>query len=129
MVRTIPEVPAGLNKEQARAHMALDCAAAKHALATLPESSDLLDKVRAIETAVARRRSVLATLLVVLSVACGGAVDSEPVPAEPEPASWCGFSFDQAVEVYAPERVCQTTVYDKVTGYCTFYEPCSSIER
>lgn len=72
---------------------------------------------------------VLALLLV---LGCAGAVEEEPVPSadagapDAAPDAGCGLSFDEAVAAHA-ERVCQTTVYDRVTGYCTHWVPCSSL--
>lgn len=52
----------------------------------------------------------------------------EPPTADAGPAdAGCGLTFDEAVEAYPGERVCQTTVYDRVTGYCTHWQPCSSL--
>lgn len=75
--------------------------------------------------------SVLGASLV---LACGSA---EPPPSPPDRqgegptndggVSGCGLSFAEAVEAHAPERVCQTTVYDRVTGYCTHWVACSSL--
>lgn len=48
----------------------------------------------------------------------GGAVDAGPR---------CGLSFDEALEAFEGERVCQETVYDLVTGYCTHWVACSSL--
>jgi hypothetical protein len=39
----------------------------------------------------------------------------------------CGLSFEEALAEHAPERVCQTTEYDLVTGYCTHWVACSSL--
>ena len=56
----------------------------------------------------------------------GGVVDAgAPLAASPD--AGCGLSFEQARDAFAPERVCQTTVYDRVTGYCTFWQPCSGL--
>ena len=52
-----------MTKLSPEAEQALDVAAARHALQTLPESSDLLDKVRAMELAIKRRRMPLSLLL------------------------------------------------------------------
>ena len=79
------------------------------------------------------------TFLVVvvgLLVACGGvgedpAADGESVvdggDAPADAGAGCGLSFDAAVEAYAPERVCQKTVYDLASGYCTHWVACSSL--
>lgn len=81
----------------------------------------------------------LRTLLLLassLALACG---DGEAAPPGPVPmppgraptydagADGCGLSFADAVDAFAPERVCQTTVYDRVTGYCTHWVACSSL--
>lgn len=77
-------------------------------------------------------------LALLLVLGCAGAADDEsslpvadagsPTDAtEPAPDAGCGLSFDAAVAEFAPERVCQTTVYDRVTGYCTHWVPCSSL--
>lgn len=69
-----------------------------------------------------------------LASACGGA--SPPVPDAAEASdltpdagadAGCGLTFDEALEVYAPERICQTTVYDLRAGYCTHWVACSSL--
>jgi hypothetical protein len=66
MVQEVSEV-------QARVSQTLDVAAARYALKNLPESSDLLDKVRAIELAVAKRRALGAvSLFAALLFACAG---------------------------------------------------------
>lgn len=56
----------------------------------------------------------------------GSPAADEPI-ADAGPDGGCGLSFAGAVEAYAPERVCQTTVYDRVTGYCTHWQPCSAL--
>lgn len=72
-------------------------------------------------------------LVLLLVVGCAGAIEEEPVPAadagvpEVTADAGCGLSFDEAVEAYPGERVCQTTVYDRVTGYCTHWQPCSAL--
>lgn len=78
-------------------------------------------------------------LLVVVASApgCGGSA-SPPASADaPGPITvdagaaasdaGCGLSFEEATEAFAPERVCQTTVYDQATGYCTHWVACSSL--
>ncbi len=82
-------------------------------------------------------RSALRGCVLALLVACGSSVSP---PADSEDAArsdlpdggvaadaGCGLSFDEALEAYAPERVCQATVYDLVTGYCTHWVACSSL--
>ena len=73
--------------------------------------------------------------LTILSAACGGqAYQDEETPADEqeayedgEPATEsCGLSQEDAIEAYAPERVCQTTTYTSVAGYCTHWVACSS---
>lgn len=75
------------------------------------------------------------------SVALGcGSEASPPVPvgtpgptltpdagADAAADAGCGPSFDEAVAANPAERVCQTTVYDRVTGYCTHWVPCSEL--
>lgn len=71
--------------------------------------------------------------LVLLAPACGGG--SPPSHAPPERAltadagadAGCGLSFDDAVEAFAPERVCQTTEYRVDSGYCTHWVACSTL--
>lgn len=53
------------------------------------------------------------------------AADSGAAPTEKD--AGCGLSFDDARDAFAPERVCQTTEYDQVTGYCTHWVACSSL--
>jgi hypothetical protein len=84
-------------------------------------------------------RSLVVLVGVALALGCGsGDVESPPsVDAGSAPGLFtpdagsadagCGLSFDEAVEAYAPERVCQTTVYDLATGYCTHWVACSSL--
>jgi len=55
---------------------------------------------------------------------CGTEGESAP---EPEDDNWCGLTFEEALVSYPDERVCQTTIYDRVTGYCTSWGPCSAI--
>jgi hypothetical protein len=55
-----------------------------------------------------------------------GGPSSDAGSSEPADAG-CGLSFDEAVSSNPGERVCQTTVYDRVTGYCTHWVPCSSL--
>lgn len=43
------------------------------------------------------------------------------------PDAGCGLGFDDAVEAFAPERVCQTTEYDLTAGYCTHWVACSAL--
>ena len=43
------------------------------------------------------------------------------------PDGGCGLAFEDARDAFAPERVCQTTEYDLVTGYCTHWVACSSL--
>lgn len=79
--------------------------------------------------------SWLGLVLVPALVAAGCSEASPPLvaPAADEPIAdagpdgGCGLSFAGAVEAYAPERVCQTTVYDLASGYCTFWQRCSDI--
>jgi hypothetical protein len=83
------------------------------------------------------RRIVL--LVALLASGCGGGVESPPSASAdaPGPSAYdagaaapdagCGLSFDEAIEAYPGERVCQTTVYDRVTGYCTHWQPCSAL--
>jgi hypothetical protein len=77
-------------------------------------------------------------LLVVMAPVpgCGGSASPQasadaPGPITPDAGAsadaGCGLSFDEAVEAYAPERVCQTTVYDLTTGYCTHWVACASL--
>lgn len=77
------------------------------------------------------RGLLLAAIAAVMG--CAGAagdapelVDAAGADAAP-PDAGCGLSFDEAVAAYAPERVCQTTVYDLASGYCTFWQRCSDI--
>jgi len=79
------------------------------------------------------RALVLVLSLPLALVRCGSASPpSVPEDRQSERSndggvSGCGLSFDDALEAYAPERVCQTTVYDRVTGYCTHWVACSSL--
>lgn len=79
-----------------------------------------------------RGDSWLAAALIGIACAPAGETASPPLspPERPIDAgidAGCGPSFDEALEEHAPERVCQTTVYDRVTGYCTFWQPCSAL--
>lgn len=84
-------------------------------------------------------KSLLCSLTVLVLTAaapgCAGSAASPPTDSEDasEPTTTdagaddgCGLSFDEAVQTFA-ERVCQTTIYDRVTGYCTHWVPCSSL--
>lgn len=98
-----------------------DVAKALGALKACHPKMSLRGKMAVVERA-------LALGALVLAVACGGAVEEQEGLEEREAtAEWCGYSFDQAIEVFDGERVCQTTVYDLETGYCTFWEPCSGL--
>lgn len=65
-----------------------------------------------------------------LALACG---DGESPPSHSMPpgraptydAGVCGLSFAEAVEAYAPERVCQTWVYRAEQEDCAHWAPCS----
>lgn len=92
---------------------------------------------------VARRgsaRYLLARLALALLAACGSPPDpaarrdDEAAPGQApigdagaDAEEGCGLSFGDALDAYAPERVCQTTVYNPVTGYCTHWVACSSL--
>jgi hypothetical protein len=74
--------------------------------------------------------------IALLALGCGGIgvesppsadAGSTPGQATTDAGAGCGLSFDEAVEAYPGERVCQTTVYDRVTGYCSHWQPCSSL--
>jgi hypothetical protein len=117
MVSNIPQVPEMTQAERVAVSLA---AIRTHESRSLTEKFSIIDRAL-------KERTIVAALGVILAgcIACGGAaVEPEPVPAPPEPAAWCGYDFEQAVEVFEGERVCQTTVYDLETGYCTFWEPC-----
>lgn len=90
-----------------QAEQALDVAAARYALQTQPDSADLLDKVRAIELAVKRRRAPLSALLGALMLfGCSGpqapsffSISSEFAAGEAEVirdavAAWCEKTGD-----------------------------------
>lgn len=74
-------------------------------------------------------------LIALLAPGCGASSASPPGSDGVEPPEreltdagpGCGLSFDAAVEANPGERVCQTTVYDEVTGYCTHWVACSSL--
>lgn len=76
----------------------------------------------------------LAAAALVACAACGGDAGTyqgatgaaDAGGAEPADQG-CGLSFDDAIDAYAPERVCQTTIYDRVTGYCTHWVACSDL--
>lgn len=82
--------------------------------------------------------SSLALVLIALALGCGSgdvepppSVDAGSAPGLPTPDAGvdagCGLTFDEAVEANPGERVCQTTVYALVTGYCTHWVPCSEL--
>lgn len=80
------------------------------------------------------------TLLVMTTLSCAGAVESGDGEADagasdaatdaataPAQSSGCGYTFDEGVAAFAPERVCQTTEYRLDAGYCTHWVACSSL--
>lgn len=76
-----------------------------------------------------------APLCLALLLGCAGAAEEPGVDAGAEPDAGapeladagCGLSFDQAIAAHPGERVCQTTLYDLRTGYCTHWQPCSEL--
>ena len=86
------------------AQQALDVAAARYALQQAPESADLLDKVRAIELAVKRRRAPLSALLGALMLfGCSGSGPSAP-------------AFYSISREFAPEE--REVIRDAVAAWC-----------
>jgi hypothetical protein len=88
-----------------------------------------------------RFRSVLVGVLSLALVCCGGSASPPSVSAEDDQGersngadagdgaedAGCGLSFGEALEAFEPERVCQTTIYNPVSGYCTHWVACSSL--
>lgn len=84
------------------AEVALDVAAARHALRSVPESYDLLDKVRAVELAVRLRRAAATPALAALLSACGAGEPPAHYSIDPAFSESERATIEAAVEAWCP---------------------------